>query len=78
MTDGKALKDVIRDSGITIAHIAAKMGCSRNRIYSILAGAECTASEIVLLSEILHLTKEERDYIFLAQNVNNNHVIAQR
>ena len=57
MTDGKALEEVIDESGITISHIAFKMGCSRNRIYSILKGSEFVASEIVALSEILHLSK---------------------
>jgi plasmid maintenance system antidote protein VapI len=70
VTDGKALEKIIKDCGITITHIAAKMGCSRNRIYSILDGSECVASEIVGLSEILHLTKSQRDAIFLLKNVN--------
>ncbi len=69
MTDGKALEEIIKDSGVTITHIADKMGCSRNRIYSILNGAECVASEIVSLSEILHLSKEKRDAIFLVRKV---------
>lgn len=70
MTDGKALDEAIKESGITIVFIATKMGCSRNRIYSILNGSECTASEIVALSEILHLDKGSRDAIFLAKSVN--------
>ena len=73
MTDGKELERVVRDSGITITHIAEKMGCSRNRVYSILAGAECTASEIVALTRILHLAKDQRDSIFLPESVTNNH-----
>ena len=73
MTDGKELERVVRDSGITITHIADKMGCSRNRVYSILAGSECVASEIVALTEILHLTKVQRDSIFLPDNVSKNH-----
>lgn len=77
MTDGKELERVVRDSGITITHIADKMGCSRNRVYSILAGAECVASEIVALTEILHLTKAQRDGIFLPENVTKNHTTEQ-
>lgn len=69
MTDGKELERIIKESGITITHIADKMGCSRNRIYSILDGSECVASEIVALSEILHLGRNERDSIFLIKNV---------
>ena len=77
MTDGKELERVVRDSGITITHIADKMGCSRNRVYSILAGSECVASEIVTLTEILHLTKAQRDGIFLPENVTKNHTTEQ-
>ena len=67
MTDGVRLRRTIKDSGITIAHIAFKMGCSRNRVYSILSGSDCVASEIVNLTEILHMTKDERDAIFFAK-----------
>ena len=70
MTDTKALKEAIKESGKTITFIAAKMGCSRNRIYAIINGADCTASEITKMTEILQLTKEQRDKIFLATLVN--------
>ena len=69
MTDTVQLKKAIDDSGIMITHIAKVMGCSRNRIYAILGGSECTASEIVQLSNILHLTKAQRDSIFLRRSV---------
>lgn len=65
MTDTERLKKVIDDSGITITAIAEKMGCSRTRVYSILGGSECTASEIVKLGDILHLTAKQRDDILL-------------
>ena len=70
MTDGKALKDAIRESGKSITFIAKKMGCSRNRIYAIINGADCTASEIAALAEILQLSNEQRDEIFLTLKVN--------
>ena len=70
MTDGTALKEAIQESGLTITFIANKMGCSRNRIYAIISGADCTASEIAILTTLLHLTKEQRDKIFLTQKVN--------
>ena len=73
MTDAILLKGIIDDSGITISHIAEKMGCSRNRVYAIIGGAECTASEIVTLSDILHLTKSQRDSIFLHKKVSDTH-----
>lgn len=73
MTNAKLLKEKITASGVTITFLADKLGCSRNRIYSILEGSECTASEIVGLSEAIHLTKEERDTIFLSEKVIDNH-----
>lgn len=66
MTDGKKLDEAIKSSGISITFIAEKLGCSRNRIYAILANGECTASEISGLTAILHLTRDERDAIFFA------------
>lgn len=70
MTKGSELKKEIINSGVSIVFLAEKMGCSRNRIYSIISGADCTATEIASLSELLHLTKDRRDYIFLTANVN--------
>ena len=70
MTNGALLKEIIDKSGISITFLAESLGCSRNRIYSIINGADCTASEIVRLSEVLHLSKSLRDDIFLPLNVN--------
>lgn len=70
MTNGLELKKEISNAGVSIVFLAERMGCSRNRIYSIIAGADCTATEIASLSELLHMTKDRRDYIFLAGNVN--------
>lgn len=70
MTDGKILRQTIDESGISITFIAEKMGCSRNRIYAIIDGSDCTASEITKMSEILHLSRKQRDNIFLSQIVN--------
>lgn len=70
MTDGDALREVIKSSGISISFIAGKMGCSRARIYAIIGGADCTASEITQLTKILRLTKSQRDHIFLSLCVN--------
>ena len=70
MTNGADLKRAIIDSGVSITFLANRMGCSRNRIYAIIDGAECTASEITELSKLLHLTKAKRDHIFLSEAVN--------
>lgn len=69
MTKGKELRTFIKDCGVSISFLAEKMDCSRNRIYSILEGSDCTASEIEALSRLLHMTREQRDYIFLSENV---------
>ena len=70
MTNGEALRTAIEESGITITFIANSLSCSRNHVYSLIKGADCTASEIVKLTQILHLTKPQRDHIFLTQSVN--------
>ena len=70
MTKGDELRKEIKNSGVSIVFLADRMQCSRNRIYAIIDGADCTATEIAMLSELLHLTKSRRDYIFLSENVN--------
>lgn len=67
MTNGEKLRDAIKEAGVTIVFLAEKLDCSRNRIYAIIAGSDCTAKEITCLSECLHLTKKERDNIFLGE-----------
>ena len=69
MTDGTLLRSIIDQSGISISFLARRLGCSRNRIYAILDGDDCTASEIVALASALHLKKSERDKVFLSRNV---------
>lgn len=70
MTNGEELRKAIKNAGVTITFIAQKMECSRNRVYAIIKGSDCTASEIAKLTALLHLSKDERDYIFLSENVN--------
>lgn len=70
MTDGQALRTEINNAGVSIVFLAKKLECSRNRIYSIIAGADCTATEIATLSELLHMTRDKRDSIFLSASVN--------
>lgn len=68
MTNTELLDQTIEESGISITFIAKQLDCSRNRVYSILSGSECTASEIKKLTEILHLSNKQRDRIFFADN----------
>lgn len=71
MTDFEMLLSRIKDSGMTMVAIAEKTGIDRATIYNRLKGkGEFTASEIIALSEVLHLTKADRDEIFLSGNVN--------
>lgn len=77
MTDATKLKEWIDNSGVTITFLAKQLGCTRNRVYSILSGSDCTAREIVILADSLHMSTEDRDQIFLSQNVNNIHCMSE-
>jgi len=50
VTKGKELRQEIKAAGVSIVFLAEKVGCSRNRIYSIIDGADCTANEITAIS----------------------------
>ncbi len=70
-TDVERLKKSIRESGMTMKAIAEKAGINRITLYNRLNGVgEFTASEIVGLSDVLHLSRSERDHIFLAEKLN--------
>lgn len=67
------LKGKIKDSGMTMTAIAKKSGMLCETLYNRLKGiGEFTASEIVGLTEALHLTAEERETIFFTQKVELN------
>lgn len=71
MTNVELLKSKIVESGMTVTAIAKKSGIERATLYNRLKGVgEFTASEIINLSNVLHLTKTDRDKIFLSPNVN--------
>jgi len=71
MTNFKLLNKKIDESGMTIVAISNKTKISRETLYNRLKGdGEFKASEIVELTEILHLTNTERDVIFLGMIVN--------
>lgn len=60
------LKEKIDSSGMTITAIARKSGILRETLYNRMNGkGDFTASEIVSLTNVLKLTKAERDKIFL-------------
>ena len=71
MTDIEMLLDKIKESGMTMIAISEKSGIKRANLYNRLRNrGEFTASEIVALSDVLRLTKAERDKIFLTEKVN--------
>lgn len=64
MTDGKSLREKIDSLGMKIVHLCEVTGIERGRMYRILGGDDCTASEITAISNAIRLTKAERDRIF--------------
>lgn len=66
MPNIQMLKDKMQQSGMTTTFIAEKSGMLRETLYNRLNGrGEFTASEIVGLSNTLHLSKSDRENIFL-------------
>ena len=66
MADIELLRRKIDDSGMTVTSIAKKSGIERETLYNrINSKGDFTASEIVSLTNVLNLTKAERDKIFL-------------
>lgn len=65
MTDRVMLQAKIRESGMTMTAISKKSGIKRATLYNRLNNkGEFTASEIVNLTAVLKLSKQERDKIF--------------
>ena len=61
------LREKIDKSGLKVTSISEKTGILRETLYNRLNGnGEFKASEIVSLTKVLNLTKEERDKIFLS------------
>lgn len=70
MPDIVMLRKRMDESGMTVKAIAEKSGMLRETLYNRLKGSgEFTASEIVSLSNTLHLTVSERDSIFFGEKV---------
>ena len=70
MTNILLLRQAIEESGMKIVIVAERVGISKSRMYCILRGAECKASEISGFAEVLRLSKKQRDDIFLSSDVN--------
>lgn len=73
MTNLDMLKSKINESGMTVTAIARKCDMSRETLYNrFKKKGEFNASEIVALTNILHMSKEERDAIFFGEEVELN------
>lgn len=69
MTDVFLLRKKMEDSGMTVTFIAKKAGILRETLYNRIKGAgDFKASEIVALTKVLNLSRNERDQIFFKTN----------
>lgn len=68
MTNTKALKERIKDQGLTFVYVAKELNITREALYSKLCGrSEFKASEILTLRNLLRLSPEESDAIFFTE-----------
>ena len=68
MIDLVKLRKTIQESGLKISAISEQMSIARETLYNKLNGkTEFTVSEIIAISNILGLTKTQRDNIFFAK-----------
>lgn len=71
LTNSNALREKIVESGMSIVHIAKKIGITREGFYKKMNNeTEFKASEIQKLKEVLLLSNEERDSIFFSNKLN--------
>lgn len=71
MIDTISFQNAVKDSGLKYGYIAKNLGVSTMTLYRKIHDGgkgkyEFKASEIVKLTELLNLTKAERDRIFLS------------
>lgn len=72
MTDVKALRRCMNESGMKIVCIAQKSGMLRETLYNRLKTGDFKISEICALSKVLNLSKEKRDEIFFGDKSEYN------
>ena len=65
MANVELLKEKISNSGMTVTAIADKSGILRETLYNRMKSGNFYASEFTVLTKVLHLTRKERDEIFL-------------
>lgn len=62
------LRETIRLTGTKVTYLADQMGITRETLYNKVRGRrEFKTSEIMTLSQLLHLSSRERDEIFFAK-----------
>lgn len=67
MTNNESLRNKIQASGISMVFLAKAIGITRKALYNKVNGqSEFKASEIIRISNVLHLTDQERDENFFA------------
>lgn len=67
MTNCEELREAIDKSGLKMGFIAANIGVSPATMTNKVSGrTEFTASEIAKMSDLLKLTRQQRDKIFLS------------
>lgn len=64
------LKQAIEDRGMTITAVSKKTGILRETLYNRMKAGDFRASEIVAISNVLSLSKKEREEIFFPSKVN--------
>lgn len=70
MTDTIELKSILVKKGLTLKKLSTIIGISTTTLsYKINNKREFSSSEIAAMQEVLDLTKEERDRIFFAKDV---------
>lgn len=74
MTDCKRLQEAIENSGYTIKFISKKLGITPQGFHKKRTGhSEFTIDEMLILCDILKITKSAREEIFLSEKVRNTH-----
>lgn len=68
MTNVVALRKRIEDLGMSVTYVAENAGILRETLYNRMKTGDFKVSEICALSEVLNLSKDERDEIFFASD----------
>lgn len=68
MTDIRELRRCIEEHGMSITFVAEKTGILRETLYNRMKTGDFKISEISALSQLLNLSRDERDTIFFAMN----------